>query len=474
MKIPMIGGSYTGRSSSVSPERCINLYFDPASHAEGALVGTPGCTQFADCSAHGGEVRGIIAYGQNVVYAVVGSKFLEISSTGTVTSRGTLNTSSGRVSMAHNGPGVGNEIMVVDGSQGWIYSSTGGTFTQILDADFTSTDRVDFIDGYFIYAEKGSGRFWITNLYAGGTIDGLDFATAEGGPDRLMTVLCDKRQVWLFGEDTSEVWYNSGDANNTFQRFQGGFTHHGCVATFSPQLFDNTVVWLTRNNRGQCLVAQAGQGYAPKIISSPEMAYQIQQYSTVSDAWAYTYQLEGHEFYVLNFPTAKAVWAYDAATQIWHERAHIISNVFPNRERYNCHAFACGKHLLGDMSNGLIYQLSNSVYTMNGGVIPRVRQIGNISDEERRIRLKSVQIDLEEGVGLTDSTDTDAYLSWSKDGGHTWSNEIKKSIGKIGEYTLRAVWRKLGEGRIWAFRLKIYGPIKVVIKGMIARQYGEP
>lgn len=35
-------------------------------------------------------------------------------------------------------------------------------------------------------------------------------------------------------------------------------------------------------------------------------------------------------------------------------------------------------------------------------------------------------------------------LRWSDDGGHTWSNEHWRPMGKVGEYGTRVIWRRLG------------------------------
>ena len=285
-----------------------------------------------------------------------------------------------------------------------------------------------------------------------------------------MSILSDRRELWLFGEQTTEIWYNQGDADNPFARFQGGYIETGIVAKFSVAKHDNSVVWLSKNERGAAQVVRAGDGWQPQVISTGEVEYQIQQYERIDDAWAYVYQLEGHEFYVLNFPSAGAVWAYDARTQEWAERGHVIDNVFPNRERYNCYLFAYGRHLLGDYKNGKIYELDSSLYTFDGVNTPRVRTSQSVSaDNESRTSLVEFQLDMEEGVG----PDAEVWLSYSKDGGHTWSNERKRLVGATGKYGHRIMWRKLGMARHWIFRIRTWSSDKTIIKGAYARFYGE-
>lgn len=473
MIIPFIkGGAYESRSTNVSSQEMINYFYDKDVDGE-SLVSTPGATLFASLGA--GEVRGAIEY-NNLAYFVRGNTLYEVNSGGTAVSRGTINTSTGRVSMAHNGvrAGANQQIMLVDGSNGWIYDNTAQTLTEITDTDFTNTFSVVFIDGYFVYAQKDSDRFWLTSSYDGTTIDSADFSTAEGDPDRIQSLIADQRELFIFGERTLEVWYNSGDVDNTFQRFQGGFKQTGCAAKFSPARVDNNIYWLSRDERGAGQVVKMGEGYAPQVVSTPGIAYQIAKYTTISDAFGYAYQFEGHEFYVLTFPSAKVTWVYDASTQEWHKRGHTIGGEFPHRERYNCHVFAFNTHLFGDYNDGKIYKLDATVGTLNGTRIPRERTSGTFTDEEKRIRISSVQLDMEEGIGDPNvATDTSMWLSWAKDGAHTFGNEIERSAGDAGDYARRVIWRKLGHARNWTFRLRTWTPNPHVLKGLYGRLYGD-
>lgn len=476
MDLPFLGGANPGRSSNVSPETCINYFYEKGASGE-SLVSTHGATVFKDVGD--GEVRGGIKYNE-LAYFVIDNTLYELDSAGNSTSRGTINTSSGRVSIAHNGvrTGANQQIMIVDGSDGWIYNNVTSTLGQITDVDFTDSFSVVFLDGYFVFAQRDSDRFWITSLYDGTTISPSDFATAEGDPDEILSLIADQRELFIFGKDTLEIWYNSGDSDNTFQRYTGGFKQTGCVAKFTPARINNNVFWLSQNERGFGQVVMLGQNYVPEIVSTPELDYQISTYSKIDDAFAYAYQHEGHEFYVITFPTAGITWVYDASIQdrskAWHTRGHTIDNVFPNRERYNVHVFAFGKHLFGDMSNGTIYQLDASVGTIDGTRIPRERIGPNLNKDNRRIRISSLQLDMGEGIGDPNvATDTSMWMSWSKDGGHTYSEEIDRSAGEVGEYKKRLKWRRLGHGRDWTFRLRTWVPHPHIVKGLTARLYGE-
>lgn len=471
MEIPFIGGAYEGRSSNSSPQVCYNLYKETGNGYD-TLVGVYGASAFN--SSYSGEVRGGIAYNSKA-YFVIGNTLYEFNSAGTGTSMGTLSTSNGRVSMAHNGTrsGSNQQIMILDGTTGYIYDNTTSSLSSITDADMVASSLSRFIDGYFVFPQDDSDRFWITNLYDGTTVDSTDFFTAEGDPDKIVSILVDQRQVFVFGEDTLELWYNSGDADQTFQRFQGGHIQVGCAAAHTPARFDNSVVWLSRNERGHGQVVRF-EGGQPIVISSPEVNYQISQYSTISDAFAYAYQDEGHEFYVLTFPTENETWVFDGKEKEWHRRGHTIGDENVNRERYNCHVFAFGKHLFGDYANGKIYELDHSLFTLDGDRILKERKSPAIGEQKRQ-RLAELELKMEVGIGsVANDNDSLVWMSWSKDGGHTFTNEISRDVGNLGDYNKRIVWRRLGQARDWVFRMRTWTPNKLVIENLFARVWGEP
>ena len=469
MKIPLASGSYQGRSTNISPEKALNWFLEETQNGP-SLVSTPGSTTL--CTPLASEVRGGIDY-NGKAYFVIGAMFYEVKSDGSYINRGSLNTSSGLVSLAHNGvrTGANQQIFIADGSQRYIYDNTTSTLTAYTDY---AAGTVIFLDGYFVFNVVDTDRFYITSLYDGTTVDSNDFATAEGDPDILQAVACDRRDLFLFGKKTLEVWYNAGDPDNTFQRYQGGSTQTGLAAPFAWARFDNTIAWLTQNEKGNLQVAVMGEGYAPNFVSTPEVSYRLSTYTTFSDAFAYTYQHEGHEFFCLTFPSHKVTEVYDAATKKWHQRGHAINGVFPNRERYNCHVFAFNKHLFGDVSNGKIYKLDSTVGTIAGTRVPRELITPIITNEEQRVRISSLQLDMEEGIGdPNSSTDTSLWLSYSKDGGHTYTDETSRDMGDAGQYTQRVIWRRLGWARNWIFRFRTWSPNPMILKGAYARLYGE-
>jgi len=465
MRLQLVGGAYQGRSTNAEPEDCINLFYEKGSdqQSEGTLTNVPGCIEFAELPT--GEVRGMRAFG-SYLYVVKSSNLYRVDELGNYVDLGIVSSTTGIVSMSDNGIKNGEQISIADGKELKVFTRSTGVITTVASEN---TSLVAFLDGYTVFPQDNSGQFWWTATYDSTTIDPLDFATAEGKPDNIISIIADRRELWLLGEETTEVWYNSGSAG-TFTRFHTGFNHMGCAARHSVARLDNGIVWLGKNDKGKGVVT-ISYDYKPKILTAehPQVTYQIAQYAKIDDAFGYVYQHEGHEFYVLTFPTENVTWVYDAATKQWHKRAHAINSTFPNRERYNCYAFAFGKHLVGDYDNGKIYELNSNYFTMDGEIIPNIRTTrGHRDKDEERIRVRKVQVTGEEGMG------GEVGLEYSKDGGHTFSNEIRKSFGLVGKYSARAIWRKLGEGRDWVFRITRREDAKTIYTGLTAKEHGEP
>jgi len=471
-KFPLVGPSYTARSRNFDAQRSINFYPEVSesgtSKSVAALIGTPGLRLWATLT--GGNIRGCIRFSSTVSIVVCGNNVFKLFSAGNAQLIGTITPGTAPIKMASNG----KVVMLVVGASGYIVSPSDNTVTGIANPAFTGADVVDFLDGYFVFNKPGTGQFQITGLYDT-TIDPLDFATAEGSPDLLVSLIVDHRELWLFGENSTEVFFNSGNPDFPFERIQGAFIEQGCAAKFSVAKMDNSVFWLSADDRGQGMVQRA-VGYQPQRISTHAVEFAIGGYSRIDDAVAYTYQQEGHSFYVLTFPSANATWVYDASTNMWHERAwRNPVDASLNRHRSNCQMAFANEVLVGDWENGKIYAMDLDVFTDNGDPLPAIRQTAHLASGRFWQFFFRLWVDMETGVGLNtgQGSNPQVMLQWSDDGGHNWSNELWVTAGKIGERTVRAVWRRLGRSRDRVWRVTITDPVKrVLIDGDIEMKVG--
>jgi len=502
MKTPILGSAYVARSVNAADNRMVNLFPEivPEAGKEAAFLNrAPGLKFLATIGS--GPIRGLWAFSpsDSTAFVVSGTELYKITTAYAPTLLGTV-AGTGPVSLADNG----TQLFIAANGPSYIYNNTTNAFGQITDPDFPGAVTVCYLDGYFVFNEPNSQKLWVTAFLDGTSIDPLEFQQTAASPDGLIAVASNFREVWAFGTNSIEVWYDSGATDFPLERIQGAFNELGCAAPYSVAKMDNGLFWLGRDRRGQGMVYRAN-GYTGQRISTHAIEWQIQQYSDISDAIAYTYQQDGHSFYVLIFPTGNATWVYDAATQAWHERAGWVNGDFI-RHRSNCQMAFNNQIVVGDYANGNIYAFDLDVYADNGSIqkwLRSWRALPTGQNNLKRTAHHSLQLDCESGVGLngfgenesiylqtedddylitesndyliaeqhpisTQGADPKVMLRWSDDAGHTWSNEHWSPVGKIGAYYHRVFWRRLGmtlKLRDRVYEVSGTDPVKTVIMG---------
>lgn len=333
------------------------------------------------------------------------------------------------------------------------------------DGAFQGGVTVDISDNYFVY-NKPDSQVWAASDLLSPITDPLSFASKDGSPDDLVAIIVDRREVYLLGEMSSEAWLDVGSTPFPFQRIQGSSTQQGIAAPFSCARMGNSFAYVSKNNRGEAMVVRMN-GYFPERISTHAVENTLVG-QNVSDAIAWTYQLEGHEVYVVSFPSIGEnglTWAFDNTTGLWHKWLYTNNQGQYERHRGNCCCFFNQQVLVGDYENGKLYRVSQSQYTDDGQMVRRVRRCPHITTDLQRQYFAELQIQFQPGVGLEhgQGENPQAMLRWSDDGGFTWSNENWVSIGAQGQYYTRAMWRRLGWARDRIFEVVITDPIKAVI-----------
>ena len=373
------------------------------------------------------------------------------------------------------------------------------------DGAFSGATSVDIVDNYFVYNKPGTQQWGATSPLSP-ISPALSFSSKDGAPDNLVTLIVDHREVYLLGETSSEVWVDVGTFPFAFQRIPGTSTQHGIAAKDSVSRLGNSFAYVSRNQRGQSEIMQMN-GYTPQRISTHAVENTLVN-KYVGDAIAWTYQLEGHECYVVSFPTIDLTWVYDITTGMWHKWL-ATDPLTGQYQMYtgSCSAVFQGLVVVGDYEDGHIYKLDPDTYTDDGVEVRRLRRCPHLVTDLQRQYFDELQIQFQPGVGTlgtasaisngiqspliinngttyvvannvtvyielslipqvtssTPLTDPQAMLRWSNDGGSTWSNEHWTTIGKIGAYKNRAIWRRLGMARDRVFEVVVTDPVKAVI-----------
>lgn len=470
-----VGASYEAPSIYQDAQECINFYPEqdptksPGERGIVALYPTPGLIE--KLALDPAEVRGMRSLsGSQYLVVVVGAKVYSVTTSFVATHVGTLNTSTGPVQITDNvTTNNGLTAYIVDGINRYTWIAGTASFIQLPLGDglWPGATACDTVDNYIVYNEPGTQNWAATDLGLAVTTTG-NYGSKDGSPDTLITLIVDHRQVYLLGEVTTEVWVDVGNTIEgitafPFQRVAGTTMQHGCAAAYSVARFGESFMFVSRDTRGQSIIG-AINGYQFKRTSTHAVEQSLIGVD-VSDAIAYTYQLEGHEFYVVTFPQADLTWVYDLATGLWHKWLEWDNLTGYHRHRSNCAAFFAGYNLVGDYENGKVYALNNDHYTDDGRPIRRLRRAIHLTNDLQRQFFEEFQIQFQPGVGLQNGQgdDPQAMLRWSNDGGSTWSNEHWVSIGKIGRYQNRAIWRRLGWSRDRIFEVAITDPVRAVI-----------
>lgn len=457
-----IGPSSKQRSLPFNAERSINCYtaLDARGKEPAALYGTPGLRLF--CTANIGPVRGAFAASNGRAFFVSNNTLYEVTSAGVTTVRGTLSSSSSIVEMDENGV----QLAICDGALLYIFTYATDAFAQVTDVDLPSAATLTFIDGYFAVSQVNAGTFYISDLYNGLSWQALQFATAESSPDRLLRVLNAQGQLWLLGSKTGEIWTNTGASPFPFQRISGAKMETGILAPDTAVAIDNSIFWVGQDNIGSGIVFRA-QGFTPQRISTNAIELLIQAAPTPSTLRAFTYQREGHVFYVVTGGGMGTTLVYDISTQEWHERAYLNEGGFFELHLASCGMYAFNKFLVGDRSNGNIYELAEDVYTDNGRALVMERTFTHISDQQQRFIINNLTLAMETGVGLQSGQGSAPLVTlyMSKDGGESFDGGRTGSIGAVGAYRTQVKFDRLGQARTWTFRIRISDPVKRTLIG---------
>ena len=362
-------------------------------------------------------------------------------------------------------------MVLVPNGKGYIYNHVTDTFAEITDSDFTANGNpqfVVFIDGYFLVTTD-SKKFIVSSINDGLSYNALDFGTAESDPDDIVAPVVYKNQLFISGGQTFEAFQNIGGADFPFQR-TGLFLQKGCYAPYSLVNAQDTFMWVGGGeNEGPAIWALNGNSTVKISTTAIDSLLSKLLDTQVSDIYSWAYASKGA--YFIGFALPSTTLVYDTTSQRWHERKSFIEGTL-GAFRAASVVKAYNKILCGDIVDGRIGELDPDVYTEYGNPIIRRVATQPFQNNMQSVFFPSLELTVESGVGNEAVTDPQIVLERSKDG-KTWSGPIARSIGKIGEYTRRAIWRRNGRAaRFEIFRFTLTDAVKPVIIQLTANIIG--
>ena len=465
VELPITDGFYVSRALPLASQSCINWYPTEIVLSTGevlrvSLFGTPGLNQLATSGILNEQNRGSWVL-EGVPYFVNGTTLYRLESDlVTLTGLGTI-TGTSRVSMSDNGTQL---FILVPGSTGYIFTTGPDTLTTITDGDFTANGNpqaVVFMDGYFVLSTD-TKKFIISALNNGLAYNALDFGSAEYDPDAIVAPFVFKSQLFMLGTETTEVFSNIGGSAFPFQRQQGFILSKGLSAKDSIANSQDTFMWVgAGKNEGPAIWSLQGNTTVKVSTTAIDSILEREaEAGLLPDVFSFNYSQDGA--YFVGWTLSNTTIVYDTQSRRWHERKSDISNV-KTRWRANSLVQAYGKILVGDFIDGRVGELDLDILTEYGDIIERVISTRPFTAQGMPFTVPFIELTVESGVGNVNAPDPKMRMDRSTNA-KIFTDERPRSIGKVGEYDQRVVWRRNGRAaRFEVFRWSFAENARAVI-----------
>lgn len=335
-------------------------------------------------------------------------------------------------------------LMVV--SRGKYYVYDGTSLSTPATGQVTVPTSVATLDGYAVVAGEDatrSDRIAVSNVDDPTTFDGLDFATAETLPDGIRRVIRDHTELAVFGDRTTERFYNSGEVF-PFAPNASAFAERGCSNGATVAAADNGIYWL--GDDGLVYRAFGGQ---PEVVSTSVISEWIAN-RTVESGFAI--EDRGRKFYVLRLADGPSL-AFNIGAGLWSEfSTGGTHEAWIGSAAYQMDGIQC----VGT-STGKVCVFSG--WEDDGQAIR-----GDVPSQpirEKIVRVGNIELQMDSGHGQAR-----VHLQTSQDG-RNWSKPRQRDLGKSGNYGRAARWHGCGTHRnMFQARVWITDPVQRDIHGV--------
>lgn len=472
--LPLLATSLPDYSKVRSNTRLTNMYLATDKRLGRQIAkGTPGLTEWLDLG--GTKVQALFVHSGNA-YALASGVLYKITSNKVVSNLGTAALGSReRISWA----ATNEQVIFADGNGGRVLTvSSGAIESPITDSDYeNSIVQVAATSNYALGLVPDSDQVDVSSLNDVASWVSTSYKESDKRYDNNVSIIVNNELVWVFGEVSTEIWYDSGAGTVPFDNAISGTLSMGCAAAESPAVMNNVTYWLAQDDKGlQGLVRSSGADI--EKLMPEEIVSEIATYESYSDAFSWTCTIDGHDWYVLTFPTKEIVdgitlgtsWVFDATSNSWFEWKSLYTNTdLPEptytRHRANCHMFFNGEHIVGDYESGKLYKLDPYIYTDDGEIIESKVVTSMVDYRGSNLAILGLRLEVENAVANEDVSDPQIMIRYSKDYGRTWSNTLYRDLGQTGEYNKEVRVNSLGTGKNFTLEVSITDPVQRVIVG---------
>lgn len=363
---------------------------------------------------------------------------------------------------------AGNQLLIVGGGSAFCYDLSTNVLAKVIDG----ASHGGYISSYFVVLDAGSSTLKVSESLDGFYWDPAHLYQRQQAGDSWLAMSVTHNELWLIGSSTTEAWGTTGNDDTRFAPLGGQFIEQGIIAPASLVRLQESLIWIGQNADGAGMVFRS-TGLRVEQISTRGMERTLENMQNLADAVAWGYTMEGHGFYVVNFPTDNETWVYDTLTRAWHRRGYWSNGAY-QAYRPQCHTFAFGglgfgKHLVGDRASARVLVMSNDLgLDVDGSAIRRLRRAPHLVNGRRdRIFYDGLFIDFQTGVGTGSGQGEHptVVLRYSDNGGRTWSDELWEYLGAQGEYDTVVQWTQLGSGRDRVYEIVCTDPVPYRIAG---------
>ena len=456
--------SYPAKSTIVSSQRLYNMYSEDAPQSSPfsvpSLYNIPGTSLWQTITGNYNSYYGAVVMNQ-YLYVVFGSEVYKIDQNKNVTNIGTLGTSPNRIIMVENGQQV---TILTSNGLGYYYTESTNTFAQITDPDFPIGSGMTSIDGYTLVSKAETGEFYVSDLRDTTVWSALAKATAEALSDNIVALATYQRQLFILGERSIEIWYDSGVTAQPFRPINQTFIQQGCIGKYAYTVSNSGLFWVGDNKSifwTQSLSAQK--------ISNFGIDYELSKLTNIENIFVSSYVQEGHEFITFTSIQDEFTITYDTATRSWHDRGSLNST--QNGQTYWGATAAISFNnqiIVPGIEVGKLFYLNPAVYTENGSTMTSEVTSSTLFFNFNRFTVNQLVLIMENGVGISEPAQGSNPLiemTFSIDGGNTWKTSRATYVGKEGEYLTQVKWENLGQARNFIFKFRITDPVPRKIVG---------
>lgn len=427
--------------------RLINCYVEKTVEGDYQLYKRPGVATQSVVAANS-LGAGLVTWGTDV-YSIFGTTFFKNG-----TSIGTVDGTNGVYRFGLNNTGATTMLQLGNGVKAYNYDPTHG-LVAITDVNYPSATCKGFtyLDGTTYVCDTSNGLRG-SNIGDTTTWSALNKILVQIEPDNNVAIAKQLVYVVVFKQWTTEFFYDAGNATaSPLSPVQGAKVNYGCQSADSVQEIDGVLFWIS-STKGQAPQVMKIDSLKPEIVSTKPIDRLLEK-SDFTKVYSLQVKLNGHSFYVITFPKSNLTLAYDIKESLWSQWTDLNGNYFPFVAATGVQGNTY-QRLLQHETNGKLYNMSDTVYTDDGSIIP-VEVYTPLFDggTKRRKVLSRLEFITDQTVGST------LYIQRTDDDYKTWSTWRTVDLGSN-----RPALNNCGTFRRRAYHLKHTSPTPLRLKAV--------